>query len=87
MDNSRRMEELIRSENRFVLVPEAARLLSLSSAKIYTLIHTNAMPGFKFGGSLRIKVKDLMTYAEKMKNQKTTRRRENYGRRTTVEMG
>ena len=86
MDNSRRMEELIRSENRFVLVPEAARLLSLSSAKIYTLIHTNAMPGFKFGGSLRIKVKDLMTYAGKIKNQKT-RRRENHGRRKTDEMG
>jgi excisionase family DNA binding protein len=45
-------------------VPEAAEFLSLSRAKVYELIRSEALPSVRVDGSRRIKADDLRAFVD-----------------------
>jgi excisionase family DNA binding protein len=52
-------------EDGFVTVPEAAKFLSVSRAKMYATMDQGELPFCKFGKSRRIPRKALLEYAER----------------------
>jgi excisionase family DNA binding protein len=54
-------------EDDFIPIPKAAKVLNVSAAKIYRLIHKRVLVGYRFGRNLRIRKKDFETYIENCK--------------------
>ena len=52
-------------------IPEVARYLIVSKAKIYSLVAREEIPHLQIGRSVRIRRKDLQAWIEKQSNQLT----------------
>ena len=63
MTNRTENEQGLVIEDGFVKVPEAARFLNLSRAKVYLLMDAGELAYAKFGRSRRIPRRALMQYA------------------------
>jgi excisionase family DNA binding protein len=50
-------------------IPEVARYLKISKAKIYYLVQRREIPHFKIGRNVRVRESDLMKWLEKQKAQ------------------
>jgi len=54
-----------RAEDPILTIPEVARYLKVSKAKVYDLVSKNEIPHLKIGRNVRIRQADLQVWVEK----------------------
>lgn len=52
--------------------PEAAAFLGMSERKFWEIVHEGEIPKLKVGRSVRFDVRDLIAYADRLKEQPPT---------------
>ena len=57
----------MKEKTKWMTVKDACKIIGLSYNATRLLVKYGEIPGYKFGGAIRIKEKDLLEYIEKSK--------------------